>query len=174
MSEQQDRFDQELDDALASYSDAPIKEGLERRILARVTTNNTRTSPVMSLSLAVCAVAAMWCLIWWQTPDEAMRKHPIENTTPTLSKIEPLKILPSPMPDGAILRTSAAKPKHIPKRVGEPKLPQFPTPFPMGSEERALLRLAMLKPDDMPPGPTSLASPIQPIEVTALEIKPLE
>jgi hypothetical protein len=49
MRDQRDELDDALDDALASYCVAPETEGLERRILVRVTERTRRTHPTRPL-----------------------------------------------------------------------------------------------------------------------------
>jgi hypothetical protein len=173
MREQRDRFDDALDEALASYGEAPESAGLERRILARVAERTARRPSLRPFAVAICTAAAVCCLVWWKIPKAAVQTHPAKTTVSAVRKIETSKIQ-IPAHGQAIVLVSATKPRRTLKTSAEPKLSQFPTPFPMSSEERALVRLAMRDAKDIPPELTQLGGPIKPIQIAAVEIKPLQ
>ncbi len=173
MREQRDRFDEALDMALTRYGEAPEREGLERRVLERVTKRMVPTSPIRSFAVSICTTAAaICCLLWWQTPKASVRTYPARTSMPAVRKVETSK-RQVPARDYAIVPASATKRRPTLKRSGEPKLSQFPTPFPMSSEERALLQLTTRDAKDIPRELTAFGGPIEPIQITPIEIKPL-
>lgn len=175
MSERRDQLDKALDDALASYGEAPENEGLEQRILAAVTERARRTHAMRPLAAAIgaAAIVIMACLFWWVTPKMAIQTLPAKTTMLALRKIGPPQIRTIPLPEPATVLASAAKPRRTWENPPEPKLPQFPTPSPLSSEERALVQLVAHNPKHIPRELTDFGGPIKPIEITAVEIKPL-
>ncbi len=175
MLDSRDQFDQELDDALATYANAPESEGLERRVLARVTQRTVRRGPILQWAAVALATVAAGCWLFWSQPlNPPARKQLVDNAISAAHKIEASKTVTLPPRHLAIALANTRKPRRILKRLAEPKLPQFPTPFPMTAEERALLRLARGDQKLIAQGLTHLGGPVEPIQVTALEIKPLE
>lgn len=173
MSESRDQFDEALDNALASYSEATYREGLERRVVARVAARTARASKIRSLAVTMCTTtAAVCCLFWWQTQKAAVQAPSAQRIEFPPRKTEP-RSMQVPAQSRSIILASAAKPKIRMKRLPEPKLPRFPKPLAIGSEERALLRLAMRDTKHIPSGLTRLGGPIKSLEITAIEIKPL-
>lgn len=176
MREWQDRLDEMLDGALASYGEAPEREGLERRVLAKVNQRaQRRKRSIGRFAAPMGAAAAVCCLLWWAMPD--MTTHPRRATTaaPQTRKTgEALFVRTIPAPDSTIVPPAATKRRSVPKRPAAPKLSQFPAPTPMSSEERALLRLATGDPKYIPRELTRTGSHIEPLQIAAIEIKPLE
>ena len=149
-----------LDDALASYSEPPPTIGLEKRILARVQERTRRRRSMHWLTAASCvAAAAVLSVLFWPAPKIAVPIRPVQ----TASLVIPVHV-----------QTVVAKPRPRNKKPVEPKLQQFPTPTPMTSEERALVQLASGNAKDIPQKLTEFGRPIEPIQVPALEIKPLD
>ena len=176
MREWQDRLDEMLDGALASYGEAPEREGLERRVLAKVNERALRRHPIRRFAAPVGVAAAVCCLLlWWAMPD--ITTHPRKTIT-AASQMRKVGEVPSmrtiPAPDLAVVPPPAAKLRSTPKRPAAPKLSRFPAPSPMSSEERALLRLAMGDPKYIPRELTRSGSDIEPLRIAAIEIKPLE
>ncbi len=68
----------------------------------------------------------------------------------------------------------AKMPRRSHKQRAEPKLPQFPMPSAVGSEERALLQLAKYKAEHTTQELSYLDSPVTPIQLAPVEIKPIE
>jgi hypothetical protein len=175
MREWQDRLDEMLDGALASYGEAPEREGLERRVLAKVNARAMRRRSIWRLAAPIGAAAAVCCLLWWAMPD--MTTHPrraITAATQTGKAGETPFVQTIPRPDSAAVPPPAAKLRSTLKRPAAPKLSRFPAPSPMSSEERALLRLAMGDPKYIPRELTRSGSHIEPLQIAAIEIKPLE
>jgi type IV secretory pathway VirB10-like protein len=176
MREQRDQLDEALDDALASYCEAPETEGLERRTLARVTkrARRTRSMKLSVMAVAAAAAAVIVCLFWLATPKTPVQTRPANTTILALRKSEaPPQVRPIPVPEPAFVPANAAKPRKIRKKPTEPKLPQFPTPAPLTSEERALIQLATRDAKDVPRELTYFGGPVKPIRITAIDIKPL-
>ena len=175
MREWQDRLDEMLDGALASYGEAPEREGLERRVLAKVNERAMRKHPIWRFAAPIGAAAAVCCLLWWAIPD--MTTHPrraITAASQTRKAGEAPFVQTIPTPDLAVVPLSAAKLRSTRKRLAAPKLSRFPSPSPMSSEERALLRLAVGDPKYIPRELTRSDSRIEPLQIAAIEIKPLE
>jgi hypothetical protein len=172
----QDRLDEMLDDALASYGEGSEREGLERRVLAKVNERAIRMRPRGRLAMAMGAAAAAVCLLfWWEMPKATVQPRLAITATSKASKTgEPLLVRTAPARDSAIVLPRATKLRSTPRRPVEPKLARFPAPSPMSSEERALLRLATGDPKDIPRELTHSGDPIQPLRMAAIEIKPLE
>jgi hypothetical protein len=177
----QDRLDQVLDDALASYGEAPESEGLARRVLAQVTERTTRTRPARRLVMAIgAAAAAVCCLFWWETPKMTVDPLPASIIKPAMRKTEDALTAQAISPrDFAVVLPRATKSGRTLTKPAEPKLARFPTPSPMTSKEWALLRLVSGDAKNIPRELTHFGEPIEPIqltaiELTAIEIKPLE
>ncbi|HEY3457640.1 MAG TPA: hypothetical protein VGK64_23885 [Bryobacteraceae bacterium] len=169
MREWQDPLDEMLDGALASYGEAPEREGLERRVLAKVNQRaQRRRRSIGRFAVPIgAAAAAVGCLLWWAMPDIAT--HP----SPTITAADSAAV-PPPATKPPVTRRPAAKLRRAPKRPAAPKLSQFPAPTPMSSEERALLRLATGDPKYIPRELTRAGTDIAPLRIAAIEIKPLE
>jgi hypothetical protein len=176
MRERPDRLDEALDDALASYCEAPENEGLERRILVRVTerARRTRSMKLSVMTVGAATVAAMVCLLWLGAPDTAVETRPASTAMLAVRKIEaPPRIEKIPVPEPAAPVAIAAKPRRVRKEAAEPKLAQFPTPVPLTSEERALIQLVTSHAKDVPRELPYLGGPVKPIRITAIDNKPL-
>jgi hypothetical protein len=173
MHDHWDQFDEALNDALASYGEAPVNDGLERRVLARISETAGQTHPMKPLAVAICAAALVMPCLFWLLPKIAIQTKPANTTLLASRKVEVpgIRRIPEPEPPGA--PAGAAARRRMPKRKAEPKLPRFPTPSPMSSDERALIQLVNRNPKDIPSELTSFAAPIKPIQITAIEIKPL-
>jgi hypothetical protein len=165
MREWPDRLDEMLDGALASYSEAPGIEGLERRVLAKVNQRTMHRRPLRRWAIAATGVAAaVCCLFWLEMPKTTIQPYRAITTASTSIPAPALQVPP--------LAIKAARATTI--RRSTPKLPRFPTPSPMSSEERALLRLATGDPKNIPRELTSVGNSIEPLQIAAIEIKPLE
>jgi hypothetical protein len=177
MGEWRDHLDEALDEALASYGKGPESEGLARRVLVRITETTRRAhwtrSLVVTIGVATAAITA--CLFLWVRPRPTVAIHTPSATATmrALSKIETPQERTTLVPQPATVRASAAKPRKLRKEPIEPKLSQFPTPSPLGSEERALVQLVTNRPKESPRDWTYLGSPVKPIQVTEVQIKPI-
>jgi len=173
MNERQDPLDRLLDEALKSYGKAPENEGLEQRILVRVAENARVRHPVRPLTWAISAalLAGMTFLFWSVTPK--VRRQPARTTTAAVKGIEPapLQVMPARAPLPVLKRTGNVR--KLQKPSATPKLLRFPAPSPMTSEEHALLQLVIGNTERVPKELIKLGGPITPIQITALEVKPL-
>ena len=163
MSKQQDRFDDILDAALASYTEECEPIGLQTRILARL--EETR-KPLRSLWYAAAAlVCACFCyMVLIQKPEPGSpERQPQPAAAPSTAT--------STMQPAAVASTVTHTRR---RRRTEEKRPQFPAPTPMTEEERALLKLARRHRADIPTELAGLGAPIDRIEIAPVDVKPLE
>lgn len=176
MDEWRDQLEEALDIALASYGAAPQREGLEQRILSRVSEPPSRRHFTGSLLMALAAAAAVTavCLSWWMMWTTVIQTHPPATAMLPLRKIEPPPAPAVLIPQPATVMASTGKPHRPRKKITEPKLSRFPAPSPMTGEERALLELVVHHPKDIPPELSHLGGPVKPIYIAAVEIKPIE
>lgn len=174
MDERHDRLDEALDLALTSYGATPQREGLERRILSRISESPSRTHSTGSFLMALAAAAVIAvCLSWWMMRTTVTQTRPATTATLPVHKIEPPPAPAVLVPRPATVLASTGKPHRARKKITEPKLSRFPAPSPMTSEERALLEL-VAHPKDIPPELSHLGGPVKPIYIAAVEIKPIE
>lgn len=175
MPDERDPLDEALQDALASYGRTPTNDGLERRILTRITGQSTRNRRIAPLALAMAAAAIllMTSLFWWRSK-ATMQTLPASTTATVLRRIEALPKATSPAVVRAAVPVRAVRSRKTPRARAEPKLPRFPTPSPLSDEERALVKLVTRYPNNVPQELTNFGGPIAPVEITALEIKPLQ
>jgi hypothetical protein len=175
MNEWPDHLDKELDDALTSYGKAPDNLGLQQRILVRVNTRTTRRRRMKLLTAATgMAALAAGFLCWWVTPRVAVRTQPLIKTRLVFRKPESLDKRMIPLRNGENVLTLAKGPRRSRKQRAEPKLPQFPMASSVGSEERALVQLAMYKAEHATEESSYLGGPVTPIQIPAVDIKPIE
>lgn len=180
MPEREEGFEQALDEALASYGRAPARDGLEGRVLARVTHRPTRGRVMLPFGVvAVCASVAVCGLFWLQPGHPLVRKARVqeqilEKPAPVVGKIESAKTVtvPSSRLVSALANTTRRRRRR--KESGEPKLAQFPTPLPMTTEERVLLRLTGSERKVLAGQLGMLSGPIETIEIRAVEIGAVE
>lgn len=170
MDEWRDRLDEAIDEALASYGKAPESEGLDRRILARVTGAPRRLYPAKTLVLAAgaAAIALSFCLILWRTPKTSVQPLPPSKISATVGAP---RIRTIPEAESAAVPATVEKPRRIRTKAAEPKLAQFPAPSGLSSEERALVHLAQAQENLRQV--TYLGRPVKPIDIAAIEIRPI-
>lgn len=169
MDEWRDRLDEAIDDALAGYGKAPENEGLERRILARVTGAPKKVYPAKALALAAgaVAIALSFCLILWMTPKTLVQPLPPSKTSATVGAP---RIRMIPEAESAAVPATVEKPRRTRAKAAEPKLAQFPAPSGLSSEERALVHLAEAQENLRQV--TYIGRPVKPIDIAAIEIRP--
>jgi len=174
MDEWRDPLDEALDDALAAYGKPPENDGLERRVLARVTEEGKRMHPTKALMFAFGAAALVLsvCLVLWVTPRMAVENPPASTMMLASKKIKAPRTPTIRASASAAALASADKPRRIRKNTAEPKLSQFPAPSPPTREERALLQLATYAKDN-PREFTNLGRPVKPIYIAGIEIRPI-
>ena len=171
---QRDRLDELLDEALTSYEKTAAREGLEKRILARIREQPAKSTRLTGrLVMSACAAVAVCVLLWWGAGIRTANKEEGVAVVPT----QPLQKLQSELLPRRELTVAFRRPRRrreVMKQLQEPKLAQFPTPSPLTAEERALLRLAARDAKDIPPELKHFGEPIEPIQMTAIQIKPLD
>jgi hypothetical protein len=91
-----------------------------------------------------------------------------------LRRVEPPRIPTVLSPKPSTVLASATQPHRSRRKITEPKLLRFPAPYLLTSEERALLELVAYNPKDIPQDLTHLGGPVKPIDIAAVEIKPIE
>ncbi len=169
-----DHLDEALDAALTTYGETAPREGLERRVLAHVSGAKIREWPARWLAITIAAAATLCCgLLWFQVPNMTVHPLPGSAMPPRVEQEGVLAALPMPARDLVIIPPPARKPRRA-KSAAEPKLARFPTPSPIGSEEAALLQLAKGEVRKIPRELMQVGGPIEPLEISAIEIKPLE
>lgn len=175
MGELRDRLDEVLDDALASYGETPENEGLEQRILARITEAAKRRHPrkrwMFAVGAATAAIAA--CLFLWTTTKVTEQTVPASTRTRALAKVETPVTRAIRTPEPAAVLVNAAKQRRPRKKPAEPKLSQFPTPSPLTREEQALVQLATYNAKDTARELTYPGGPVKPVQITQIDIKPI-
>lgn len=157
-----DKFDDILDEALADYSDAEPLAGMEHRVLQRVRMHAERRKVWLSWSaLAVCT--AMLAVAVWiglrerdrheilspqattaqqpRSPVELQPKHASGHASPETAPTRPLVAKVHPRGPNVADRTALGTTGRAHVRA------EFPTPEPLNSEERALLALAQTHPE---------------------------
>lgn len=164
MTEQRDHLDHELDAALAAYSARCERVGLETRILARLDERPKCSSRIWYAGAAALACLLLFCVVFVRRPQVKVADHRES------AVVSPNKAVRAAQPAAAVVSTVRHSRR---RRHGEVKLAQFPTPTPLTDEERALLRLSG-SPASVPKDLTALGAPIEPIQIAAIEIKPLE
>jgi hypothetical protein len=161
-SEKRDELDQLIDSALAGYSDAEPLAGLEERVLERVRLARKRKHIWWGWVAAAIAAAAVVFVM-------ADRPRPVQ---PLVGQAVRPAVGPLPDAPAQTQRQAEGPVPHEPRnpaiRRKLPKRDQFPTPAPLTSEERALLQLARLHPEELPP-----TGELKPIEIVPIEITPL-
>jgi hypothetical protein len=153
-----DEFDQILDEALAKYSAAEPLAGMEHRILERVRMQAKRNRKTWRWGVFAACTALLAVAAWiglrepdrreiapMQTATAQPQRLPVEpqpkntNASPPITPTRPL-----------IARVHSRGPNVAGEKVLESTgrtRPEFPTPEPLNSEERALLALAQTHPE---------------------------
>jgi len=139
------QLDQWLDQALARYSDAEPRPGLEQRILANLEAQPQR--PWWQWAwIPVAAAVVLAVGVFWITRHRAQAPVPptvrVEKEAPA-----PPKFAPQPAPQtvraGLHPRRAVTKPALpvVAVQASEPRRAVFPSPAPLSAEEIAALRL---------------------------------
>ena len=170
MLEGDGELEQALDRALASYGGVPGTDGLETRVLAGVRQRNRRRRMWQWTGAAALAAAAMICAMFWPVTRVDTRLGPVGTAQMTAASL-PIARLPQQHLE---IAWTPAKQRRSFRKRSEPRLGQFPTPYPMTDEEHALLRLAELRSARKIKEVPVLGAPIQPIEIATLQIKSID
>ncbi len=153
-----DEFDQILDEALAKYREAEPLAGMEHRILERVRMQAERNRKSWRWGAFAACTALLAVAAWIGLREPARREiAPMQAAT---AQPQRLPVEPQPKNTNASPPTATTRPlvarvhSRGPKVAGEKILessgragPEFPTPEPLNSEERALLALAQTHPE---------------------------
>lgn len=140
--EERDALDRLLDEGLAAYANREPRAGLESRILYRVRSERApRRFFVLRWALPVAAAVCLAAAVaYWSHRAPAPVPPPVTETAATVPAPAPLEAAkPEPPPRPAR--------RNAPPRAPLPKRPEFPTPTPLTSEERALLAIYRVAPE---------------------------
>lgn len=142
-----DRDDLErlIDGALASYADPGPSSGLERRILARISTTHASTRRrrllIWATGLPAAAVACTM-LLFVSSSFRHAQPHPHKESGSPVAKVPFSAAGAAPrMPVRSVIHERKASRHAIRQVSAMPKLDIFPTPAPLSSEEKALIGL---------------------------------
>lgn len=177
MSEDKEKFvDEVLDKALANYSHAEPRLGLEGRVLARLEEQKT-------------ARAGWWKWAWVPAAAALLiagglylsRPAPPSPTAPSAAvKPNPPVIAPAPKTNSTVIQAAKAKPHPRLTSQAAPKvaqaaarLPQFPAPQPLSEQDRLLLAFVRTQPQAAAQQAKTAAEPLAEIKIQPLEIPPL-
>jgi len=153
-------LEQILDAALAQYSNTEPLAGLEQRVINRVRAEGgARPSRFgrWALALGLAAAIIVAVSVWWMQP-----RPLIALPLPIARSIDPS---PRFEPPAAVRPTKNAA-VHVPR--------EFPIPTPVSREERALLALVALAPDQAREALLDLQRrSTEPIQVDQIKIDPL-
>lgn len=156
-----DGLDRALDAALAKYSAAEPRVGLEQRILAHLRSERdsvpsrlwARWSPVSVVAavLIVAAAATAWRL---NSPTKSvMQKHPsapaetVQTSATQVATTRPIRTY-GPVDPGRTLRTRRHSAPQLALVAAEPKLDQFPSPRPLSEQEKLALEYITRFPEE--------------------------
>ncbi len=170
MENDMDELERVLQEGISRYADAEPLAGLEERIMARVRmTASSRSSradwwAVLAIGVAASLVGGFVYLRMEHTESRPLTIAAVKRAAiPVLAprQTAPIKIL---------------KPRvHSHVRAALPKLPEFPTPSPLTSEERLLLAMLQQDPERTAQAFDSLRKrESEPLEIAPLVIPPLE
>ena len=157
-----DEIDGLIDKALASYGAEPPL-GLETRVMRRVRATRTRRNIVLSFVPAIAACFAMVVMLG--------RKPEVLVPPPTA-----IAVVPRAQETRVVQPVTTASVVHrrTSKRRSLPKQDVFPTPRPLTQEERLLLSMAQLPPEELKQVIAATEpKDIQPIEIEPIKIEPL-
>jgi hypothetical protein len=175
-----DELDRTLDEALATYGDPGPDGGLEQRVLARIGSERQARHHRWPLRWAA-GLAAAAGLVLAITPALWHPARPHTAPKPGDTPIERPLIARAGAPK--LQRPADWRPRHAagaarssgPQPVVAPKLDIFPTPVPLSSQEKALVRLIARTPAEQrkklmaPPEQTN-----EPPSIAAISIPPIE
>ncbi len=158
-----------LDAALCSYADVSPRIGLDSRILARTAKSVPATRGLPGWRLLCAALVLLACILLSPGLKHGTKQE-ARNMTGT-SRSAPLGTLPRPVPvlSRVALRSSTHK-SHARPAIGT--IGPFVS-MPLSHQERLLLQLAAAPQHPLADLNRSAQIVISPIEITAIEIKPL-
>ena len=152
-----DELDQLLNEALATYSSAEPRPGIQQRVLRHIRTAAAPRRPWWQLAaIAVPALATLWLISIHHAVPVQAPAPPATLPPPVIAHVDP-PVAPVPQ-----------RPVRTRRREA------FPRPAPLSAEERALVALAIQFPQQAPElVKPAEPRPIEPIEIPKLEISPL-
>ncbi|WP_058186068.1 hypothetical protein [Terracidiphilus gabretensis] len=167
-------LDHLLDTALSTYAEP--REGLEARVLANLSARPTRRWLPWIIALPIAACLLLLLTLYPRHDRTEPVRQAQHNPTPQMqptpqsstaqAALEPVR---PPQPRTSIAHATRTAPAPL------PKLDVFPTPQPLSSQERALIRYVAHIPE---PDRRALAAaedqPIAPLAIAAIQIHPLE
>jgi hypothetical protein len=170
MEDNMDELERVLQEGISGYADGEPLAGLEERVISRVRMKE-RSRRSRADWWAVLAVGAAALLVG------GFVYLRMEHTKPP--PISVAVVTKSVIPDLAPRRTAAirvSKPRgHSHAKAPLPKQPEFPTPFPLTSQERLLLAMVQQDPERTAQAFESLRKRAsEPLEIAPLVIPPLE
>lgn len=175
MSEQKERFvDELLDKALANYSQAEPRLGLEGRVLARLEEENNSRARVWWKWSWVPAAAALLIAggLYLARPKAQPPAVPVAVAKPAQPVIT-ARSAPPPVAEhakSAVPRGQRTLPQLT---AAAAKQPQFPAPQPLSEQDRLLLAYVRLHPQAAAQQARAAAQPLAEIKIDPLEIPPL-
>ena len=183
--------DELLDSALAHQRAATPRPGLETRILEGVrvaASERNALGKVWKWGVAVAAVVVMFVVVRvaYRSHSPVPQTPQAANAVPAPSPKETLNANAEPTPV-ARPATKVAQPNRIARHESKPSHrveahhwpSQFPTPAPLTEEQKALVQYVYETPPEVLAEPIFKTEPtvqrveIKPLEIPALEIKPL-
>ena len=177
MSEEKERFvDEILDKALANYSQAEPRMGLEGRVLARLEEEKTASARVWWRWAWAPAAAALLIAggLYLARPKTGTPSKVAVQPTPPVTTT-------APAPQPPVAQTAAqGKPRVRPSSQPRPALavaaakqPQFPAPQALSEQEKLLLAFVRLQPQAAAQQAQAAGQPLAEVKIEPLDISPL-
>ena len=174
MSEQKEKFaDEILDKALANYSHAEPRLGLEGRVLARLDEEKQSPARVWKWAWAPAAAALLIAGGLYlarprtQAPPAVAEQPAPPRTTATKPELPPIQAAQA-------RPRSARRAAPAPQVTAAAKLSQFPAPQPLSEQDRLLLAYVRSQPQAAAQQARTSGQPMAEIKIDPLEIPPLE
>jgi len=178
MSEQKEKFaDEILDKALANYSHAEPRLGLEGRVLARLDEEKQSPARVWKWAWAPAAAALLIAGGLYLSrprpqgpaiPNVAVKTNPPVTAAPTQPQPPVVKAAAQTKP--RVGARAQAAPRAA---VAAARLPQFPAPQALSEQDRLLLAYVRLHPQAAAQQAEATAQPLAEMKIRPLEIPPL-
>jgi hypothetical protein len=179
--DERDKLDILIDGALSGYSSARPMEGLEQRVLRRISLTGARRRRVwfVRFGLAAPALAALLLaaiVMWWNPRSKPVRTRPARSEPNVAVLNPPAAVTPAP-------ELPAKKPKLRNTALQEqraryktlPKEERFPAPVSMTAEEQALFAWARQAPAEVRQAFVDLrARSDEPVAIHPIQIPPLQ
>ncbi len=158
-----------LDAALAAYIDVSPREGLENRVLARIEGSAPASRSVFGWQVVCAAFVVIACILLPLAPKHGTKQE-LRNTAVAS---RPLSIATLRRPPPLLKRAALRRPEHRPRAHPATDVSRPFQAVPLSRQERLLLRVAAAPQHPL----TYLNQPatvsIAPIEISAIEIRPL-